>query len=117
MRILCNICCEAGSENNELQKICSKSNSVKFYRSPGMCNQVETQKEGSQGTSIHENSMQYLLRRGSENNELQKICSKSNSITFYRSPGMCNQVETQKEGSQGTSIHEISVQYLLRGGV
>ena len=83
-----------------------------------MRNQVETQKELSQGTSIHENSMQYLLRGGgSENNELQNICSKSNSITFYRSPGMRNQVETQKERSQGTSIHEHSMQYLLRGGL
>ena len=81
-----------------------------------MCNQVETQKEGSQGTSIHENSMQYLLRDGGQRTmSCKNICSKSNSITFYRSPGMCNQVETQKEGSQGTSIHEISVQYLLKG--
>ena len=82
-----------------------------------MRNQVETQKEWSQGTSIHENSMQYLLRGRSENNELQKICSKPNSITFYRSLGMRNQVETQKERSQGTSIHENFMQYLPRGGL
>ena len=82
-----------------------------------MRNQVETQKEWSQGASIHENSMLYLLRGGSENNKLQNICSKSNSIAFYRSLGMRNQVETQKERSQGTSIHENSMQYLPRGGL
>ena len=85
--------------------MCSKFSSITFHRSPGMRNQVETQKERSQRTSIHENSMQYLLRRGggSENNELQNICSKSNSITFYR--------------CLGTSIQENSMHYLLREGV
>ena len=72
-----------GSDNNKLQKICSKSNSITFYRSVGMRNQVE--KERYQGTSNQENSMQYLLRGGpgggAENNELPKICTKSNSIT------------------------------------
>ena len=87
-----------------------------------MFNQVETQKERSQGTSIPYNSMQYLLKGrrgggGSENNELQNMCSKSNSTTFYRSPGMRNQVETEKERSQGTSNHENSMQYLLREGI
>ena len=62
MRILCNICWGEWSENNELQNIGCKSSFITFYRSPGMRNQVETQKEGSQRTSIHENSMQYLLR-------------------------------------------------------
>ena len=82
--------------------------------------QVKREKERSQGTLIHEKSMQYLLRGGggggSENNELQNICSKFNSITFYKSLGMRNRLETQKERSQETSIHENSMQYLLRKG-
>ena len=45
------------------------------------------------------------------------MCFKSNSITFYRFPGMRNQVETEKERSQGTSNHENSMQYLLREGI
>ena len=44
------------------------------------------------------------------------ICSKSRSITFYRSLGIRNHVETQKELSQGTSIQETSVHYLPSGG-
>ena len=40
------------------------------------------------------------------------ICFNSNSITFYRSLGMRNQVETQKERSQGTSIQQNSIHYL-----
>ena len=40
----------------------SKSNSITLYSSIGMRNQIETQKERSKGTSIQENSMQYLLR-------------------------------------------------------
>ena len=43
------------------------------------------------------------------------ICSKSNSITFYRSLGMRNEVKTQKERSQGTSIQQTSMPYLPRG--
>ena len=43
------------------------------------------------------------------------ICSKSNSITFYRSLGMRDEVKTQKERSQGTSIHQTSMPYLPRG--
>ena len=39
--------------------------------------------------------MYYLLKGGSENKRVQIICSKSNSITFYRSLGMRNQAETQ----------------------
>ena len=113
MRTLCILSRKGWSVNNELQKICSKSNSFTFYRFPGMHNQVETQKKGSQGTAIHENSSNNCCGGWSENNELQRICSKSNSITFYRYPGMLNQVEKQKEGSQETSIHENSIQYLL----
>ena len=44
------------------------------------------------------------------------ICSKSNCITFYRSLGIQNQVETQKERCQGTSIHKNSMHYLPRVG-
>ena len=44
------------------------------------------------------------------------ICSKSNSITFYGSLGLRNEVETQKERSQGTSIQQTSMPYCLRGG-
>ena len=43
------------------------------------------------------------------------ICSKSNSITFYRSLGMHDEVKTQKERSQGTSIQQTSMPYLPRG--
>ena len=51
-----------GLKTISCKKICSKSNSITFYRSVGMRNQVE--KERYQGTSNQENSMQYLLRRG-----------------------------------------------------
>ena len=64
--------------------------------------QVETQNKRSQGTSVQQNSMHYLPRGwggggGLRTMTLKIICSKSNSITFYRSLGMRNQVETQKE--------------------
>ena len=49
----------------------SKSNSITFYRSLGMRNQIETQKEWSQATSIQQNSMHYIPRRESENNRFQ----------------------------------------------
>ena len=58
-----------------------------FYRSFGMRNEVETQKELTQVTSIQQTSMQYLSRGWSENNRFQN--------TFYRSLGLRNQVETQ----------------------
>ena len=69
-----------------------------------MRNQVETQKERSQGTSIQHNSMHYLPRRGSEKTTLRTSCSKYNSITFYGSPGMPNQEQTQKNGLQCIKI-------------
>ena len=47
---------------------------------------------------------------------LNIIRSKSNSITFYGSLGMRNQVETRKERSQGTSIQQNSMHYLSREG-
>ena len=48
--------------------IFSKSNSITFYRSLGMRNQVETQRERSQGNSIQQNYMYYLPRGWPENN-------------------------------------------------
>ena len=68
-----------------------------------MNNQVETQKEGSQGTSIQQSSMHYLPRGGSENNMFQnnllqiQLCHVN-----YRFLWMRNQVEKLKERSQGT---------------
>ena len=62
--------------------------------------QVETQNKRSQGTSVQQNSMHDLPRgggRGLRTMTLKIICSKSTSITFYRSLGMHNQAETQKE--------------------
>ena len=49
-----------------LNIIRSKSNSITFYESHGMRNQIETQKERSQGTSIQDNSMHYLPTEGSD---------------------------------------------------
>ena len=49
----------------------SKSNYITLYRSLWMHNQAETEKERSQGTSIQQNSMHYLPRRGSESNRFQ----------------------------------------------
>ena len=100
--------------------ICSKSNSITFYRSLGMRNEVKTQKERSQGTSIQQTSMPYLPRGKGEGGAVitmgsKTICSKSNSITFYRSLGMRDEVKTQKEPSQGTSIQQTSMPYLPRG--
>ena len=94
--ILCNICWEGGSENNELQKIFSKSNSITSYRSPGMRNEVETQRNGPKGFQFMRILCNICWEGSSENNKLQNICSKSKSITFYRSPGMSNQVENKK---------------------
>ena len=74
----------------------------------------------TQGTSIQQNSVHYLPRKGGggclRTIGLKIICSKSNSITFYMSLGMRNQVETQKERSQGTSLQQNSMHYLPRGG-
>ena len=82
-----------------------------------MCNQVETQKEQSQRTSIQQNSIHFLPRKGGLRTiGFKIICSKSNSITFYKSLGMRNQVETQKERFQGTSIQQNSMHYVTGGG-
>ena len=51
------------------------------------------------------------------NNELQKICSKSNSFTFYRFPGMHNQVETQKKGSKVPQFMRILAIIAVVGGL
>ena len=82
-----------------------------------MCNQVETQKEQSQRTSIQQNSIHFLPRKGGLRTiGFKIICSKSNSITFYKSLGMRNQVETQKERFQGTSIQQNSMHSVTGGG-
>ena len=103
-----------------LKLSCSESKPITFYRSPRMSNQEEKQKERSQLTSTHKNSMNYLPKRGGGGEggpratNLNISCSKSNFIAFNRSTGMRNQVQTQKERSQGISVHENSMQYLLR---
>ena len=87
-----------------------------------MRNQAETQKEWTQGTSIQQNSIHCLLRGGGGGGGAVKtigfkiICSKPNTVTLDRSLGMRNQVDTQKEWSQGTSIQQNSIHYLPRGG-
>ena len=87
---------------------------------PGMCNQVETKKERSDLTSIHQNFKHYIQGGGGGGRlrtmSLRISCSKSKSITFYGFPGLLNQVETQKEQSQLTSLHQISKHYLRSGG-
>ena len=63
--------------------------------------------------------MRFLPRGGGaglRTKGLNIIGSKSNSITFYRSLGMHNHIETHKERSQGTSIQQKSMHYLPRGG-
>ena len=47
---------------------------------------------------------------------LKIICSKSNSITFNRSLEMRNEVETQDQLSQGTSIQQNIMRYLAIAG-
>ena len=83
-----------------------------------MRNQVQTQKEWSQATSIQQNSMHYMPRGegggGRRPTGSKVIRSKPNSITLYRSLGMRNQVETQKEWSQATSIQQNSMHYIPR---
>ena len=83
-----------------------------------MRNQVETQKERSQPTSNKQYYMHYIPRGGGGLRTIgsEIIRSKSNSITFYRSLVMRNQVETQKEWSQATSIQQNSMHYMPRGG-
>ena len=84
--------------------VCFKSNSTTFYRSLGMRNQVETQKERSQGKSFSKILCIICLDGRSENNRFQ---NKSLQIQFYHvllALGVRNQVEKQKEGSQETSI-------------
>ena len=99
--------------NNDFQpSFCCKSNCITFYRSPGMRSQVGTQKEQSQLTSTHKNYMHYLPKGGGgglRTFTFKIICSKSNSITFCRSPGMRSQVGRQKERSQLT--------FCLEGGL
>ena len=63
--------------------------------------------------------MHYMPRRGGGRGlrtiGSKIIRSKSNSITFYRSLEMRNQVQTQKEWSQATSIQQNSMHYMPRG--
>ena len=109
-----------GLRRKGLNIIRSQPNTITFYRSLGMRNHIETQKERSQGTSTQQKSMYHLPRGGGEGlstKGLNITRSKSNSITFYRSLGMRNHIETQKERSQGTSIQQISMHYLPRGGL
>ena len=67
-KILCIICLEKGGGGGFTTKVVSvihfKSNCITFYGSLGMRNQVETQKERSEGTYIQNNSRHYLPRGG-----------------------------------------------------
>ena len=115
--ILFIICLQRGLRKTVFKIIYSKLNSITFYSSHGMRNQFQTQRQRSQGTSIQPTSVDYLPRRGGGLRKLgfKIIFSKSNSITFYRSLGMRNQVETQRERSQGNSIQQNYMYYLPRG--
>ena len=96
--------------------IWSKINSITFYRSLEMSNEIVTQKERSQGTSNQQNFVHYLPKGGVREEKISKcFCSKSNQINFYKSLGMRNQLETQKERSERTSIQQNSMHYLPRG--
>ena len=96
-----------------LKIICSKSNSIPFNRSLEMRNEVETQDQLSQGTSIQQNIMHYLaIAWGLISMILKIICSKSNSIPFNRSLEMRNEVETQDQLSQETSTQQNIMRYL-----
>ena len=53
-----------GLKTKGFKVIRSKSNSIAFYWSLGMRNQVETQKERSQETSIQSNEPTHFLFRG-----------------------------------------------------
>ena len=81
-----------------------------------MRSQVETQYERSQGTSIQQNSMHYLPREGSESNRFPPNLLQIQFYQVLRSLGMDNQVETQKERYQRTSIQQNSMHYLPMGG-
>ena len=106
-----------GFENNDLHKLCSKSNSITLCRSPGMRNQVKTQKERSEGKSFRKILGIICLEGGLRRIGFKIICSKSNYIMFYRSLGMPIEVETRKEGCQGKSFSKIlCIICLKRGG-
>ena len=86
-----------------------------------MRNQVKIQKEWSQGSSIQQDTMHVLPQGGWGMGAVRTIgfqtsCSKCKSIAFYRSLGMRNQVETQKERCQGISIQRNSMHYFPRAG-
>ena len=86
-----------------------------------MRNQVKIQKEWSQGSSIQQDTMHVLPKGGWGMGAVRTIgfqtsCSKCKSIAFYRSLGMRNQVETQKERCQGISIQRNSMHYFPRAG-
>ena len=120
MRILCNFAERerggGGSENNDLHKLCSKSNSITLCRSPGMRNQVKTQKERSEGGSFSKILGIICLEGGLRRIGFKIICFKSNYIMFYRSLGMPIEVETRKEGCQGKSFSKILCIICLKGG-
>ena len=74
---------EGGLRTISWKIICSRSSSITFYRSLGMPNQAERQKERSQGTSIQQTSMPYWPSwggGGSENNRLEDYLLQ---IQFY----------------------------------
>ena len=81
-----------------------------------MRNQVEHKRNGPKGLQFSKNLYIICLEGDLRTKGFKIICSKSNSITFYMSLGMHNQVETQKERSRGTSIQQNSGHYLPGGG-
>ena len=98
---------------------CSKSNYNSFYEPLGMRNQIETQNERSQGKYFSKIPCIICLEGGGDLRTIAfiTICSKSNSIMFYRSLEMRNQVETQKERSQGGSFSKILSIICQEGGL
>ena len=75
-KILCIICLGGGGRGLRtiVSKIIrSKSNSITFYRSLGMRNQVQTQKEWSYATSIQQNSMHCRSRGGRGGSEIYPL--------------------------------------------
>ena len=117
-KLLCLIGQEGGGEGGlrtiSSKIICSRSSSITFYRSLVMPNQAERQKERSQGTSIQQTSMPYWPSWGGGLRTIgwKIICSKSNSITFYTSLRMRNQVERTK-GTVARDFNSTNVYALL----
>ena len=112
---------EGRSENSKFQNNFSKYNSIAFYRSLGMRNQVETQKKLSQGDFNSATFYALFSLMGGGGGGLRTISFKINllQIQLYHILSIawiCNQVETEKERSQFSSILQNSMHCLAREG-